>query len=153
MSTTSLSEFVIKYGGIYEHSSWVAEAAYGAPDIRAAMKAAVDGAPREKKLALICAHPDLAVAPAATLTQSSTSEQQGAGLRECTPEEYAEFQKLNADYKAKFGFPFIIAVKGLTRTDILREFRRRIRNDAETEFETAIAQIHRIAGFRIDALG
>lgn len=153
MSTTSISEFVTRYGGIYEHSPWVAEAAYGASDIREAMKAAVDAAPREKKLALIRNHPDLAVAPAASLTQSSTSEQKGAGLRECTPEEFAEFQKLNADYKAKFGFPFIIAVKGLARRDILKEFRRRIHNDAETEFNTAIAQIHRIAGFRLETLG
>lgn len=150
-------EFIRKYGGIYEHSPWIAEAAYvsGGVDsidaIHGAMKRAVDGAGKDKQLALVRAHPDLACAPA-TLTVSSTAEQKGAGLNQCSAEEYAEFQQLNADYKKKFGFPFIVAVKGLTRSDILKEFRARIGNDAEKEFQTALQQIHKIARFRLEAL-
>lgn len=147
-------DFISKFGSIYEHSPWVAEAAYGADNIQSMMRSAVDNAPHEKKLALIKAHPDLACAPAALskLTKDSVSEQKGAGLDHCTPEEFMEFQKLNADYKKKFGFPFIIAVKGLTRADILHAFRARMDNDAETEFRAAIEQIHRIAAFRLSAL-
>ena len=73
-------------------------------------------------------------------------------LNQCTPEEFAEFQQLNADYKNKFRFPFIIAVKGLTRIDILQAFRKRIHSTPDAEFETAIEQINKIAGFRIAAL-
>lgn len=148
------SEFVKKYGSIYEHSPWVAEAAYGAADIQSVMRATVDAASHDKKLILIKAHPDLACAPAdlSKLTKDSVSEQTGAGLNQCTPEEFAEFQRLNADYKKKFGFPFIIAVKGLRRADILHAFRKRLHNDAEAEFSTAIEQIHKIAGFRLAAL-
>jgi 2-oxo-4-hydroxy-4-carboxy-5-ureidoimidazoline decarboxylase len=148
------TEFIKKYGSIYEHSPWVAEAAFGAADIQSVMRATVDAAPHDKKIALIKAHPDLACAPAdlSKLTKDSVSEQMGAGLNQCTPEEFAEFQKLNTDYKKKFGFPFIIAVKGLTRVDILQAFRKRMDNDAEAEFKTAIEQIHKIAGFRLAAL-
>lgn len=148
------ADFVEKYGSIYEHSPWVAEAAYNAPDIQVAMRQAVDAASHDAKLTLIKAHPDLACAPAdlSKLTKDSVSEQTGAGLNQCTPEEFQEFQKLNHDYKKKFGFPFIIAVKGLTRMDILHAFRTRINNDAEAEFKTAIEQIHKIAGFRLAAL-
>ncbi len=160
-SDMSLGEFLRVYGGIYEHSPWIAEGAYASRAViatvsalHAAMKAAVANAPRDKKLALIKAHPDLACAPAevSKLTQSSVSEQKGAGLNQCTPEEYAEFQQLNADYKKKFGFPFIIAVKGLNRLDILKEFRRRMNNAPDDEFNTALAQIDRIAYFRLMAL-
>jgi len=148
-------EFLKTYGSIYEHSPWVAAAAFdvGAdtPEkIHAAMKTEVKAASHEKKLALIRAHPDLACAQG--LTAASTSEQAGAGLNQCTPEELAEFQKLNAEYKNKFGFPFIVAVRGLHRTDILNQFRQRINNDADVEFETALEQIHKIAGFRLAAL-
>jgi 2-oxo-4-hydroxy-4-carboxy-5-ureidoimidazoline decarboxylase len=150
--------FVKKYAAIYEHSPWIAEAAYTSGDIgtidkiHAAMKAAIETAGYAQKMALIRAHPDLACAPATKLTQESVSEQKGAGLDRCTPEEYAEFQKLNAEYKKKFGFPFIIAVKGLSRQDILVAFRARINNGAEKEFHTALEQIHKIARFRLEAL-
>lgn len=145
-------DFVQKYASIYEHSAWVAEAAFGAADIQAAMRDAVDGAGRDAQLKLICNHPDLACAPATKLTAASVSEQKGAGLNECSVEEYAEFQQLNTDYKAKFGFPFIVAVKGLTRMDILVQFRARLQNNADVEFATALAQIHKIAGFRLSAI-
>ena len=146
------NDFVQKYASIYEHSPWVAEAAFGAAHIQMAMRDAVDAAGRDAQLKLICNHPDLACAPATTLTEASVSEQKGAGLNECSPAEYAEFQQLNADYKAKFGFPFIVAVKGLTRMDILVQFRARLQNNADVEFATALAQIHKIAGFRLSAI-
>lgn len=150
-------DFLKSYGGIYEHSPWIAEAAYASGNIgtfeaiHAAMKAAVTAGTHEQKLALIKAHPDLACAEK-KMTQDSVSEQKGAGLDQCTPEEFAEFRRLNADYKKKFGFPFIIAVKGLNRTDILQAFRNRIRNNPADEFETALDQIHKIAWFRLKAL-
>jgi len=152
----TIGDFTETYGGIYENSPWIAEGAYAQRDnvrtvleLHAAMKSALAAAPRDKKLALIKAHPDLACAEGTKLTESSASEQAGAGLKECTPEEFAEFQKLNADYKAKFGFPFIVAVKGLTRLDILKAFRERITHDADDEFEAALEQINKIALFRL----
>jgi len=149
------AEFVKKYGGIYEHSPWVAEAVHGTQisidALHPAMQKVVDAADEGRKIALLRAHPDLACAPAdmTKLTASSQSEQAGAGLKECTPEEFAEFQKLNTDYKKKFGFPFIIAVTGLTRRDILEAFRKRINNSKPAEFETALAQVHKIALIRL----
>lgn len=147
------AEFLQKYGGIYEHSPWIAEAAYGAEGIEAIhaqMKAAVDSAPHDKKLALIKAHPELG--SRVKMAEASVQEQAGAGLDRCTPEEFAAFQKLNADYNKKFGFPFIVAVKGMTRQDILNAFRARMNNDLDAEFKTAIEQIHKIAWFRLSAL-
>lgn len=140
--------FLAKYGGVYEDSSWVAEACWPPPgDLAGAMRAAVDAAPRERKLALIRAHPELA--SRAKMAEASVKEQAGVGLDQCSPEEFAAFQRLNAAYNARFGFPFIYAVKGATRAMILAAFEERLTNDPETEFETAIAQIHRIAGFRL----
>jgi len=159
-SALSHDEFIATYGGIYEHSPWIAEAALASGDVdtidtlHTAMKAAVDAATHEQQMGLICAHPDLACAPAdiEKLTQESNTEQEGAGLKACTPAEFAAFQQLNHDYRAKFGFPFIIAVRGLNRQDILKAFRARINNDAETEFKTALEQIHKIARLRLEAL-
>lgn len=141
-------EFLARYGGVYEHSPWVAEACWPPPeDLAGAMRAVVDAAPRERKLALIRAHPELA--SRAKMAEASVKEQAGVGLDQCTPAEFEAFQRLNAAYNARFGFPFIYAVKGATRAEILAAFEARLRNDPETEFETAIAQIHRIAGFRL----
>ena len=160
-STLTEEQFLAVYGGIYEHSPWVAQAVWDArplPDavdaLHAAMKAVVDAAPRERRLALIRAHPDLAgrAAVAGALSAASTAEQAGAGLDRCSPDEVAAFRELNAAYKARFGFPFVIAVRGLDRGDILDAFRRRLANDADTEFDTAIEQIHTIARLRLDAL-
>ena len=140
--------FVARYGGIYEQSPWVAEACWPPPeDLTAAMRAVVDAAPRERKLALIRAHPELA--SRAKMADASVKEQAGAGLDQCSPAEFEAFQRLNAAYNARFGFPFIIAVKGLSRADIRAAFEARLGNDPETEFATAMAQIHRIAAFRL----
>lgn len=157
----SETDFVQRYGGIYEHSKWVAEEA--APivgdsedlDTIAAMMAdCVDNAAPERQLALIRAHPDLAgkAQIAGELTQSSTSEQARAGLDRCSAEEFASFQTLNRDYHEKFGFPFVMAVRDSSRADILAAFETRLGNNNETEFETALAEIHKIARLRLEAM-
>lgn len=158
----SVEDFVQRFGGVYEDSPWVAERA--APhvgrsadfdQIATLLADSVDNASREERLALIRAHPDLAgrAQVAGELTADSTEEQASAGLDRCTPEEYERFQALNARYHQKFGFPFVMAVRGSSRAEILAEFERRLDNDAATEFETAIAEIHRIARLRLEAMG
>jgi OHCU decarboxylase len=117
------------------------------------MRLIVDQAGTERQLTLLRAHPDLAGRVALRdLTAASAAEQVGAGLDKCSPEEAAAFHRLNADYTEKFGFPFIIAVKGHDRHSILAAFHRRIENDRETEFTEALAQVHRIAELRLFAL-
>ena len=155
-------EFVRRYGGIYEHSPWVAEAAAQLIDdsadvdvIARVMADCVDNAARERQLELIRAHPDLAgkAAVAGELTDDSENEQASAGLDRCTPEEYARFQALNTAYRRKFGFPFVMAVRGCTREQILAAFESRLENDYDEEFENALLEIHRIARMRLVALG
>ena len=158
MRPSSLSHpaFLARFGPVYEASPWVAEGVWPAVEagglddpaaLAAAMRAEVDAAPRETQLALIRAHPELA--GRTRMAEASVQEQSGAGLDQCSAAEFAAFQRLNAAYNARFGFPFIVAVKGLTRADILAAFEARLANDPEAEFATAIAQIHRIAGFRL----
>ncbi|TNE64311.1 MAG: 2-oxo-4-hydroxy-4-carboxy-5-ureidoimidazoline decarboxylase [Alphaproteobacteria bacterium] len=155
--------FMATFGGIYEHSPWIAEAAWLARDgdnldtvegLHARMMKAVAAASHEARLKLICAHPDLAgrAAVRGELTAESRSEQAGAGLDQCSAEEFEAFQHLNGAYKAKFDFPFIVAVKGLDRQGILAAFRTRLEHSPAEEFDTAIHQINRIAGFRLAAL-
>jgi 2-oxo-4-hydroxy-4-carboxy-5-ureidoimidazoline decarboxylase len=152
--------FVELFGGVFEHAPWIAEQAFDAgpfPSIGAlhgAMAEAMRGASRERQLALIRAHPDLAgrAAVAGSLTPASAAEQTGAGLDRCTPEEFTRFRELNDSYKRKFGFPFILAVKGKTRTEILAAFERRLGNAPDAEFEEALDQIARIARLRLEDL-
>jgi len=162
-STMTKDEFVDRFGGIYEHSPWVAEIAFDngidtehdtAKGLAAAMARALDTASPAQKLALINAHPDLAgkAAVGGELTPASTSEQAGAGLDQCSAEEFARFETLNAAYKAKFGFPFIFAVGGKTRADILRAFEARLTHDREIEFEIALEQVNRIALLRLRSM-
>ncbi len=150
------AKFVEIYGGIYEHSPWVAEAAFGAGigDLSVKMRQVVEDAGHDAQLKLLRAHPDLAgkLAKSGTLTAESTSEQAGAGLDACTEAEFAEFSQLNDSYKAKFGFPYILAVKGRHRAEILENFRSRIDNSPEQEFREALNQVHQIAKLRLDAL-
>ena len=152
--------FVATLAEIFEHSPWVAEGAWQArpfasiDQLHAAMVQVVDEAGRERQLALIQAHPDLAGKAAARgeLTASSTDEQASAGLDRCTPEELARVQTLNQAYKDKFGFPFIMAVKGRSRASILAAFAERLDNSPEAEFAQALAQIAKIARLRLLAL-
>lgn len=114
----------------------------------------VDNAAPERQLELIRAHPDLAgkAQLAGELTASSTAEQASAGLDQCSPEEYERFQALNSAYRDKFGFPFVLAVRGRSRAEILEVFAARLGNDYEVEFETALAEIHQIARLRLEAM-
>jgi 2-oxo-4-hydroxy-4-carboxy-5-ureidoimidazoline decarboxylase len=147
-------------GGIYEHSPWVAEHAFARRPfasidaLRAAMAGGVADAGEARQLALIRAHPELAgkAMVRKEMTADSTSEQSGAGLTQCSPEELARLNDLNARYNAKFGFPFILAVRGYDRAGVIREFARRLENDRDTEFAESLRQIDRIARLRLEAL-
>ena len=160
---TDREQFLEQCRGVFEHSPWVAEKAVDSgaisdfrdtDAIHRAMCAAFRAASREDRLGVLCAHPDLAgrLALAGELTEDSKKEQAGAGLDRLTVEELAEFTGLNTDYVARFGFPFIIAVKGLDKRNILEAFRKRISNDAETEFQTACGQVERIALLRLKSI-
>lgn len=162
-SRMTRDDFMDVFGGVYEHSPWIAEAVYadgltGTQDTVAglhnSLRTATDDADDDRKLALLRAHPDLAgkLAVSGELTAESTSEQASAQLDKCTPEEFTEFQSLNDRYKDTFGFPYILAVRGRNRQEILKNFRTRVDNDAETEFAEALKQVHRIALLRIEAL-
>jgi 2-oxo-4-hydroxy-4-carboxy-5-ureidoimidazoline decarboxylase len=152
--------FVELFGGVFEHAPWVAEQAFDAGPFRnietlqGAMVQAMRRAPQARQLALIHAHPDLAgrAAIAGELTAASSAEQASAGLDQCTPAEFERFCELNQTYKEKFGFPFILAVKGRSRAEILAIFERRVRNPVETEFQEALHQIADIARMRLTGL-
>ncbi len=155
----SREEFVRVFGGVYESSPWIAERAWRegidartASAVAGSLREVVDSAGRAAQTDLLRAHPDLAgrLALRNELTPDSASEQSSAGLDQCSPEELAEFRELNERYTAAFGFPFILAVRGRDRADILAAFRSRVRNDVETEFREALRQVHRIARLRID---
>ena len=150
-------EFVARYGNVYEHSPWVAQRAFegGAEDgddLAPIFRRIVERAGTEAHLHLLQKHPDLAGRLGTALTAESTEEQAGAGLDRCTPEEFAEFQSLNDRYKSRFGFPFIIAVKGLDRVKILAAFRERVCRDKTREFRAAVEEVHKIAAMRLAAL-
>jgi 2-oxo-4-hydroxy-4-carboxy-5-ureidoimidazoline decarboxylase len=159
MSRLSKEEFVARLGGIYEHSPWVAERAFdrrpfdSTEHLHGAMQDAMLGASRDEQLALIRAHPELlGKLEAAELTESSRLEQASAGLDRCTPEQKSRMQALNRAYRDKFGFPFIVAVKGLSWAGIIDRMQARLGHSREAEFETALREIGRIARFRLDAL-
>ena len=153
-------QFVTTYGGIYEHSPWVAEETYdefavsgNVNHLPALLASTVDAADDQRKLILIRAHPDLAgrAAIRGELTAESNTEQSSAGIDQCSRQEYERFQDLNEEYKRKFGFPFVMAVRNSNREEILAAFESRLRNDHDTEFATAIAEIHKIARLRLEA--
>ena len=170
--------FVARYGGVYEHSPWVAERAFDAGvlprflhergrspagELRspgearalgAVLATVLAAADETAKRALVLAHPDLVgrAALAGNLTAESTSEQASAGLDRCTAEELARFRAANAAYRERFGFPFVMAVRGADRRAVLEAFERRLHNDAATELRTALGEIDRIARLRLEAL-
>ncbi len=155
--------FVAAYGGIYEHSPWIAERAWDlelgpahdtAAGLANALARAFRSATEDERLGVLTAHPDLAgkLAAARRLTAESTAEQAGAGLNALTDAERATFTKLNDAYVKKHGFPFIIAVRDNTKASILDAFRTRLGNDRATEFATACAQVERIAWHRLKDL-
>ncbi|KTC39510.1 2-oxo-4-hydroxy-4-carboxy-5-ureidoimidazoline decarboxylase [Pseudomonas sp. L5B5] len=162
-STLDRTAFVEAFADIYEHSPWVAERAYDlgldasvdqVEGLHQRMSDILLSADHARQLALVNAHPDLAgkAAIQGELTAASTNEQAGAGIHQCTAEEFQRFTELNDAYKAKFKFPFIMAVKGSDRHQILAAFETRIHNSVETEFKCALEQINKIALFRLQTL-
>jgi 2-oxo-4-hydroxy-4-carboxy-5-ureidoimidazoline decarboxylase len=160
LNARSKADFVAALANIFEYSPWIAEKAAGArpfagvAQLFEAMKAAVERAPAELRLALIKAHPDLAdkTQRAAGLTAESNAEQNSVGLDRLSDAEYAAFERANNAYREKFGFPYIVCVRRHTRDSILRDFERRLPNDAATEIAASIAEICRIAALRLDQL-
>jgi 2-oxo-4-hydroxy-4-carboxy-5-ureidoimidazoline decarboxylase len=149
--------FTAALGAIYEHSPWVAQRAAAkrpfanVQQLHDAMADTVRAAHDEERLQLIRAHPELAgkAAVRGELTEESTREQKGAGLDQCSAEEFAQLQTLNHRYNEKFGFPFVIAVKGHSRHTILRHFSERLANERQAEADECIEQIIKIGGFRL----
>lgn len=163
LNAASPAETLQMLDGLYEHSPWIAEAALQLRPFRSlaqlkyAMVQVLNGAGMERQLELIRAHPELAgkAMVAQALTAESTNEQSQAGLTHCTPEEFARIQQLNADYNARFGFPFILAVRGprgtgLSRQEIIATFARRLSNHPDFERAEALRNIHRIAEIRLN---
>jgi len=156
LNAKDLSGFVGALGVIFEESPWVAERAWEKrpfatlDDLYAAMTAAVAAAPFDEQLALLRAHPDLGVR--AKMSNASEREQSGAGLDALTRDEIERLRKLNAAYREKFGFPFLYAVRGSTKHDILNALERRLPSTRDIEHQEALRQVYRIARFRLEEL-
>ena len=157
------SSFVATFGQVFEHSPWIAAVAFDrglpadadrAEGLHRALTAVLREASEEQQRALIDAHPDLAgrFARAGRLTASSSKEQAGAGLDQLTDAERARFSALNEAYRARFGFPFIMAVKGRGKDEIMAAFERRLQHDRATELRAALEEIERIALLRLNEL-
>jgi len=152
------SEFLKVFANIFENARWIAEELYNQKpfgnfeELSSKMLNIFETATKEKQLKILYAHPDLAnKTKISLLTPDSLKEQLGAGLDQCTEEEFNEFKKLNDTYK-KFGFPFILAVKGKTKIEILNNFRKRIASGPEIEFYEAVKQVKQIASLRLKDL-
>jgi len=160
LNAATEDDFVAVLSNIFEYSPWIAEQAAtsrpfaGVNALFAAMKQVVDNAPAEQRLALIKVHPDLAnkTQRAAGLTAESNAEQNSVGLDRLSDAEFEAFERINNAYRAKFGFPYIVCARRQTRASILRDFERRLPNDATTETQTSIREICRIAALRLDQL-
>lgn len=160
LNRLDIEAFTATLGGIFEHSPWIARGAHAAAPfatvdaLHTALCAVLAAADEDARLGLIRAHPELAgkAAIRGELTAESSGEQRGAGLDQCSPEEYAELQQLNAAYGQRFGFPFILAVKGHNRASVIANFRTRSANERSAEIAECLRQIERIARFRLDAL-
>ena len=154
----SKSEFIKVLANIFENTRWIAEELYNQKpfndfkDLSSKILNIFETTTKEKKLKILKDHPDLAnKAKISLLTPDSLKEQTNAGLDQCTEEEFNEFKKLNDNYK-KFGFPFILAVKGKTKIEILNNFRKRVSSDPEIEFAEAVKQVNQIANMRLKEL-
>ena len=150
------SEFLSIFGNVFEKSEWIAEKCYDSKpynnvqELVNKMMEIFENSIKEKHLEILNSHPDLAVKK--KLTKESENEQANANLNQCTNDEYEEFNRLNEKYKKKFGFPFIIAVKGKNKNEILKIFRQRITNNINLEFEEAKKQVKKIATFRLSEI-
>lgn len=146
--------FVEQFGWVFEHSPWVAERAWdrrpfaSVNELHAAMVDAMNEGSTDDQLALLRAHPDLGARIA--MSAASTGEQAGAGLHQLSPETFDSLRRLNNDYREKFGFPFLFAVRGSTPEQILAALQKRLQRDPQTELQEALRQVTRIARFRLD---
>jgi len=147
----SKTEFISIFGNIFEKTEWIAERCYESKpynnldELVSKMMKIFENIEKERHLEILNSHPDLAVEK--KLTKDSKNEQKNASLNQCTDEEFIEFKKLNEEYKKKFSFPFIVAVKGKNKEEILNSFRQRITNNINLEFEEAKKQVKKIATF------
>jgi len=152
----SKAEFISIFGNIFEKTEWIAERCYESKpynnldELVSKMMKIFENSEKEKHLEILNSHPDLAVEK--RLTENSKNEQKNASLNQCNDKEFLEFKNLNEEYKKKFGFPFIIAVKGKNKEEILNSFRQRITNNINLEFEEAKKQVKKIASFRLDEI-
>ena len=152
----SKSDFISIFGNVFEKTEWIAQKSYDLKpyknfeELFLKMMEIFENTSKENHLKILNAHPDLAVEK--KLTKDSKNEQKNASLNQCTDEEFVEFRKLNNEYKKKFGFPFIIAVKGKNKEEILNSFRQRITNNINLEFEEAKKQVKKIASFRLSEI-
>ena len=152
----SKTEFISIFGNIFEKTEWIAERCYESkpynnPDeLVSKMMKIFENSEKEKHLEILNSHPDLVVEK--RLTENSKNEQKNASLNQCNDKEFSEFKNLNEEYKKKFGFPFIIAVKGKNKEEILNSFRQRITNNINSEFEEAKKQVKKIASFRLSEI-
>ena len=150
------SDFLTIFGNVFEKTEWISERVFELKqykdfnDLSTKLLDLYENCNKEKILIIFNSHPELAVAK--KMTDESKLEQAGANLNECSIEEFEEFKKLNLEYKNKFGFPFIIAVKGKNKTEILNNFRQRILNNVESEFKEAKKQVKKIATFRLNEI-
>ena len=155
----SQSDFVKVFANIFENAIWIAKELYkqklfnSFEDLSLKMLDIFENTTKEKQLKILNAHPELAdKTKIGSLTPDSQKEQSNAGLDQCSEDEFNEFRNLNDEYKKKFGFPFILAVKGRTKIEILNNFRQRVSSDANTEFNQTIKQVQQIASLRLKAL-
>ena len=152
----SKSDFISIFGNVFEKTEWIAQKSYDLKpyknfeELFSKMMEVFENIEKEKHLEILNTHPNLAVEK--KLTRDSKNEQKNASLNQCTEKEFLEFKKLNEEYKKKFGFPFIIAVKGKNKEEILNSFRQRITNNINLEFEEAKKQVKKIASFRLSEI-
>ena len=150
------SEFLSIFGNVFEKTDWIAEKTYALKpfnnfqELFSKMMEIFENSKKENYLEILNAHPNLVIEK--KLTDDSKKEQNSANLNQCSEEEFQEFKDLNQKYKKKFGFPFIIAVKGKNRKEILNNFRQRITNNINLEFEEAKEQVKKIANLRLNEI-
>ena len=152
----SENDFISTFGNVFEKTNWIANKAFNSKPYKSfdefisTLIKIYENSSKEDYLKIFNAHPELAVEK--KLTKDSHKEQRGANLNRCNDEEFNEFKNLNIAYKSKFGFPFIIAVKGKNKNEILNNFRKRIKNEINSEFNEAKEQVKKIATFRLNEI-
>ena len=156
VNNLSKFDFISIFGNVFEKTEWIAEKAYNSKpynnfeELFSKMMEIFENSKQQEHLKILNAHPYLVVEK--KLTRDSANEQNNANLDQCSDKEFEEFQKLNVEYKKKFGFPFIIAVKGKNKYEILENFKKRIKNEKNIEFEEAKNQVKKIASFRLEEI-